>query len=59
MAQEVNLQVSSLTIRVTESGAAVGVECSWSDFVANNKISHDTQAFVCLSNVDGQSLQSL
>lgn len=46
MAKGVDLQVSSLTIRVTESDVGVGVECSWSDIVANNRTSHDAQAFV-------------
>lgn len=33
--QEVNLRISSLTIRVTESGVRVGLECSWSDSTDN------------------------
>lgn len=37
VAQEVNLRISSLTIRVTESGVGVGVECSWSDSIDNTQ----------------------
>lgn len=47
MTQGANLGKSSLTIRVTESGVGVGVDCSWSAKakITNNK-STDTQAFV-------------
>lgn len=33
MTQEVNLRISSPTIRVKESGVGLGVDCNWSDSI--------------------------